>query len=151
MGLNPPLIGIQRYAQAKWGSKGFKLAHQMRGVFLFKFHSEEDMLQVLNEAPWHYFECPLLLQLLSPKRDIDPSKVKELSLWVRFPNLRLYLWTEEVLSKIGSEIGTPLCIDDMIEVQGRLDYARICIQEQADHELQKMIPVIDLDGKDFNQ
>lgn len=78
MGLKPPLEGIKRYVNAKWSAKVYKSFHFFKdGIFLFEFHTKEEMNSVLNERPWHYYECSSILQICIPRLDIDITNVMD--------------------------------------------------------------------------
>lgn len=76
LGLKPPLIKVKCFAEAQWGSMGLKSVYKLKdGVFMFKFNSEDEMMEVIDKT-WHYFEVHFILQIWSPKLDIDDTKIK---------------------------------------------------------------------------
>ncbi|KAK9689106.1 hypothetical protein RND81_09G035700 [Saponaria officinalis] len=56
------------------------------------------------------------------------DKVSVVPIWVLLPGLDPYLWSDIVLSKIASKIGTPLFADKTTTCQGRLSFARMLVE-----------------------
>lgn len=75
------------------------------------------------------------------------KEVSALPLWVKFPGLRLHLWSEKMLGKIVSVIGKPLFIDKLTVDIARLSYPRVCIEVNAEDGLPNSIEIQDYDGK----
>lgn len=68
-------------------------------------------------------------------------------IWIRLPNLKLYYYTTEGLSKFGSFIGRPLYTDQLTASQSRLAFARICVEIKLTAERPTKIPFITEFGK----
>lgn len=63
--------------------------------------------------------------------------MKSFPIWIKFPNLKLHLWSVQVLSKIASVMGTPLFTDKITASrEERVDYARICVEIPFDRALE---------------
>ncbi|XVE63525.1 hypothetical protein DITRI_Ditri07aG0027100 [Diplodiscus trichospermus] len=69
--------------------------------------------------------------------NFDPSsfKVSKLEVWVRFPNLPLEYFNEQVLMKIGRRIGRPLKVDTTTLSALRGRYARMCMEVDLEKPL----------------
>ncbi|KAG6767700.1 hypothetical protein POTOM_028914 [Populus tomentosa] len=52
------------------------------------------------------------------------------------PNLKLHLWSVQVLSKIAGVMGTPLFTDKITASRERVEYARICVEIPFDRALE---------------
>lgn len=53
---------------------------------------------------------------------------KEVLLWVRLPKLPLTYWSGDSLSRIGSVLGKPICVDECTSQQKRISYARMLVE-----------------------
>ena len=93
----------------------------------FDFTCNEDMSYVLSESPWSLGQSTLVLQKWSSKLDLNESFFQQALIWVRFPQLPLKFWNEDVFSRVASTFGELLSLDLIMTLKGRLTYARICV------------------------
>ncbi|KAK9677021.1 hypothetical protein RND81_11G116500 [Saponaria officinalis] len=56
------------------------------------------------------------------------DKVSVVPIWILFPGLDPYLWSDVVLSKMASKIGKPLFADKTTTCKGRLSFARVMVE-----------------------
>ncbi|KAI8535189.1 hypothetical protein RHMOL_Rhmol10G0154500 [Rhododendron molle] len=103
--------------------------------FLFEFKDEAAKLKALKNGPHFFSRRFLVLQnwkrMLIPTKD-QPSKIPA---WIKILKLPLEFWTAECFSKIASTIGKPLHVDQATAKKLRLDYARICVEIDAETDL----------------
>lgn len=72
-------------------------------------------------------------------------------LWVLFPVLLVYYWTEENLGRIASFLGKPVCLDRLtIEVE-RISFARVLIEIDITQKLPEELYIAKLDGTELVQ
>lgn len=124
----------------KWKEKEQVIFHRS-GWVVIQFTSEEDRDRVLEEGPYNVFERPFLFKPIPELFDFSDCEIRQVPVWVQFPNLPLDLWTGKALSKLGSRIGTPLNTDKLTRTMDRVCYARVLIEVDVAKELPTSIPV----------
>ncbi|KAJ6724566.1 GLYCINE-RICH CELL WALL STRUCTURAL PROTEIN 1.8-LIKE [Salix viminalis] len=67
----------------------------------------------------------------TPKFQFDRSKISTVSVWIRLKELPLPLRTKQGLSLAASMVGKPQSCDDQTINCRRLDYARLCVELDA--------------------
>jgi len=108
MGLWPSTKTTDDWIQRNWKAnlkQGVTCYPVGRGFFVFEFISEEDRDLIFRNGPYFMGTHGLYLNKWTP--DFDPSVdlPKEVSVWVRLPNLPVYCWDIESLQRIGNGIG----------------------------------------------
>lgn len=120
-------------------SKAWRLSfdvHELeRGFFLFKFNSLDDSQRVLELGPWFVFGQPLVLKRGSRKVNLQREETKAVRLWIKFPNLNLACKAVNVLSKLASCIGAPICMDKLLASGTKPDHACVLVEVSADSPL----------------
>ena len=128
LGSRPPFHVMKKYFDRKLVQfGGMKVYILKTGVYIVVFQDVETRYEVLEAGPWSFDNKPLIVNLWSPEVNLEREEMSEVPVWVRFPNLRLYMWSELTLSKLASMISTPLFTDKMTAKRERLTYARVCI------------------------
>lgn len=123
----------------EWGNQLIDLDH---GYFLARFYKREDYFHVLEGGLWivmgHY------LTVAKWKMNFRPSVgiVQNTMVWVRFPELPMELFDEEVLFAMGNTIGKAIKIDDTTLIVRRGRYARVCIEVDLEKPLVPFITVL---------
>lgn len=87
------------------------------------------------------------------RRDFNLKKdlLRALPLWVKLPNLPLYLWGDNTLGKIVSAIGNPIVTDECTASKLRVSYARILVEVDITKELPQEITIQDRSGNKLQQ
>lgn len=67
--------------------------------------------------------------------------------WVRLPQLPLYLWEDRSLSKIESDLGNPLLTDECTTNKLKVSYARILLEIDITKKLSETININDSEGR----
>lgn len=122
----PPFHTVQSITFRLW--KKFDLTDVMlndRGFFFFKFTSETEMEQCLEDGPWLFQNKPIHLQKWRPAMDLFKEIPKVVPLWVKLFDVPMEYWTSMGLSYIVSGIGNPLSLDKMTEETCRKGIGRI--------------------------
>ncbi|KAJ6714928.1 GLYCINE-RICH CELL WALL STRUCTURAL PROTEIN 1.8-LIKE [Salix viminalis] len=101
------------------------------GFLIFRFATEETVLEVIEKGPWMIGGKNIILQKWTPKFQFDRSRISALPVWVRLRGLPLPLWTKEGLSMVASMLGKPLSCNEKTISCCRLDYARLCVELDA--------------------
>jgi hypothetical protein len=71
------------------------------GYFILRFHSFSDKDAVLMQGPYTIRNMPMLLRDWKPDFSLKRDMLRTLPIWVKLPQLPLYLWGVKSLSKIG--------------------------------------------------
>ena len=66
---------------------------------------------------------------------LTKDSLDRIPIWVHFHNIPLEFWSEEGLSRIASAVGKPLYGDAATESCSRINFAKICVEVQADQKL----------------
>ncbi len=132
VGPKPSYSAVNATAHRLWDGLGL-----VEGItedhffFFFKFKGTESLDIVLDGAPWHVWNRPLVLKKWQPNLSLLKEELQKVPLWVRFYGIPLEFWTATGLSYIASAIGKPLHSDRMTGGKKRISYARICVEVDA--------------------
>lgn len=98
------------------------------GFYVVRFLRKEDYTYVLENGPWaiqgHYLTVSKLRPGFLPSRDNITSTL----VWVRIPRLPLEFFNENMLMRIGDQLGTTVKIDMQTMTVSRGKYARVCVK-----------------------
>ncbi|GKF35943.1 retrovirus-related pol polyprotein from transposon TNT 1-94 [Tanacetum coccineum] len=128
---------VKNYVTNTWNKFGFeKMMGDDEGVFYFKFATSKGLEQVLEHGPWLIRNVPLILKKWTPKMTISKDQVTRVPVWVKFHKVPVVAYSEDGLSLIATQVGTPIMLDaftsDMfMETWGRVGYARALIEVSA--------------------
>ncbi|KAJ6287630.1 hypothetical protein OIU78_001700 [Salix suchowensis] len=131
-GCRLPYHAVNLIARKVWGPHGLEQVLTMEDSFLiFRFKSEESVLDVMEKGPWMFGGKNIILQKWTPQFQFDRSKIGHVSVWIRLRGLPLPLWTRQGLSMAASMVGKPQSCDGQTITCKRLDYARLCVELDA--------------------
>ncbi|XP_020263343.1 uncharacterized protein LOC109839325 [Asparagus officinalis] len=129
IGLNVKFKSMESYVSKLWGSISIpKVSLIKQGLFLFDFHSEKSMRDILEAGPWFFGSRPLMLKPWNIETDLDRMQDFYYPMWIQLPNLRLNLRSSTGISKVASLIGKPISTDKLTATRQRLSYARVLIE-----------------------
>lgn len=89
------------------------------------------MESVLDRAPWHMINRPLVLKKWHPNLTLLKEDLQKIPLWVKFFGVPLEYWFPSGLSYVASAIGIPLHTDGLTAAKSRITFARICVEIDA--------------------
>ncbi|KAJ6742878.1 GLYCINE-RICH CELL WALL STRUCTURAL PROTEIN 1.8-LIKE [Salix viminalis] len=117
-GSKMPYQAINNMAMRVWRAKGLEsVATTANGFILFRFKNQANL----------------------------QGQIKILPVWIRLKGLPLPLWTTKGLSLVASMVGKPLSCDEATHKCSRLEYARICVEIDADmayvHKFEVVTPL----------
>lgn len=75
-----------------------------QGCFQFQLMSERDILKVLDNQPYHFAQCKVIIQRCEPS--LSPSLSNKIPFWIQFQGIPLHLWSEGMLAWIAKDTGT---------------------------------------------
>jgi hypothetical protein len=142
MGLWPSTKTTYDWIQRNWRPNlehGVTCYPVGRGFFVFEFISEEDRDLIFRNGPYFMGKQGLYLNKWTP--DFDPlvDLPKEVSVWIRLPNLPMHCWDFESLQRIGNEVGMFI---DRADNKGQYTYARICVEVDLEAGLPEAVKLI---------
>ncbi|KAJ6422489.1 hypothetical protein OIU84_027449 [Salix udensis] len=145
-GSKMPYHAINNMGMRVWRTKGLEsVTTTANGFILFRFKSQENLQGVLEQGPWLFGGKHLILQQWNPRFQFDASQIKTLPVWIRLRGLPLPLWTTKGLSLVDSMVGKPLSCDEATHRCSRLEYARICVEIDAEmayvHKFEVVTPL----------
>ncbi|KAJ6374041.1 hypothetical protein OIU78_029696 [Salix suchowensis] len=131
-GYRIPYHAVNLIARKVWDSYGLEQVLTVAdGFFIFRFKSEEDVLEIIEKGPWMFGGKNIILQKWTPQFQFDQSKINHVTVWIRLRGLPLPLWTKQGLSMAASMVGKPQSCDEQTINCKRLDYARLCVELDA--------------------
>ncbi|KAJ6287931.1 hypothetical protein OIU78_027945 [Salix suchowensis] len=101
------------------------------GFMIFRFQSENQMQEVLEQGPWIFGGKAIILQQWHPSYKFDKNKISKIPVWIRLYGLPFPLWSKMGLSHAASMVGRPLACDSQTYTCSRLEYARLCVEIDA--------------------
>lgn len=91
----------------RWNLRGKALGSDLgNGCFQFIFEFEEDLTKVLDNRPYHFDQWMVILQRWEPV--ISPTFPSLIPFWVDLQGLPKHYWKQQLLFKIGEELGEVL-------------------------------------------
>ncbi|KAL8129707.1 hypothetical protein V2J09_018862 [Rumex salicifolius] len=112
-----------------------RILRKDNGLFVFHFDKEEDLITILERAPWTIRNKPLVLRRWKEGMPLDISCLDNIPIWVTISELDVRFWSEYMLERIGSAIGIPILTDYHSATQGRLSFARVLVEIAPDSVL----------------
>lgn len=151
-GPKPQLFHVQRYIKAQWPQlvKPRVTAHR-DGYFLVKCLNVDDVNVMLQTESLSMGGRPVIVKKWSSEFDFLRDILKAVPIWIKLYNLPLNCWGVDALSRIGSTLGLPICMDECTSSQNRVSYARLLIEVDLTQELRKEVIVERVTGVTFVQ
>ncbi|XP_058752736.1 uncharacterized protein LOC131625918 [Vicia villosa] len=127
------------------------MVYHDEGYFILKCRSHSDKEAVMMKEPYTLQNIPLLLREWKPWFRLKNDILRTLPIWVKLPQLPLYLWGVRILNKIGSALGNPLVIDECTDSKLHVSYSHILVEVDVMQELKKTINIRDVEGRKLQQ
>ena len=127
---------VNSIALRLWGKFGLReVLSSDVGFYFFRFDTYDDACKVMERAPWHMANRPLVLKHWKPNLSLTKEDCSKVPVWVRLHNVPLEYWSSNGLSFVASAIGYPLHADHVTLSRKRLSYARVCVEIDASQNL----------------
>jgi len=137
-----PFPAVQNIAKRLWQGQGLlEVLSNNSGFYFFRFDSQESMLRVFDEGPYHFAGRPLIIKCWEPGMNLAKDTHSSIPLWIKIHNIPLEGWSLKGISIMASHIGRPLYADPMTEDRSRLGYARVCVDVNASSKFPKYIDI----------
>ncbi|GKF72670.1 hypothetical protein Tco_0208784 [Tanacetum coccineum] len=81
------------------------------GVHFFKFDSSDGVEHVLQQGPWMIRNTFIILNKWTPNLSLAKDEVTKVPVWVKLHRVPLVAYSEDGLSLIASQVGTPIMLD----------------------------------------
>jgi len=133
-----------------WKVKCTQWRHRS-GWLVFKFHSDEDRLRVLNGGPYFAYGSNLMLKILPSCFRFEGEVVSSVPIWVQLPGLPLDCWNARALSKIVSRVGKPITTDKMTLTKERLSFARVLVEVDVSSDIVSEVEIRLPTGEVYHQ
>lgn len=89
----------------KWNLQGSAEGSDLgNNCFQFRFEREDDLNKVLANRPYHFAYWMVIIQKWEPI--ISPTFPSMIPFWIRIKGLPLHYWHEDMVHRIGREIGS---------------------------------------------
>lgn len=124
---------VNKIAHRVWKTGGLEsVMSTANGFWLFRFQKEDQMLAILERGPWMFGGKSIVLQQWHLHFVFDKNRISKLPVWIRLHGLPFSLWSRKGLSVVASRVGRPLSCDEATYCCTRLDYARVCVEVDAE-------------------
>lgn len=130
-----PFALLSSTARAVWKNHGQFHIKQVGSCFFFEFQDEATKIKVLEGGPYFFSRRYIVLKDWNRMLIPSPEHPSTIPVWIKIHKLPFECWTAEGLGRIASTIGKPLHVDKATEKQMRLDFARVCVEIDAESEL----------------
>lgn len=122
----------------RWNLRGKAQGSDLgNGCFQFIFEYEEDLAKVLDNRPYHFDQWMVILQRWEPV--ISPTFPSLIPFWVELQGLPKHYWKQQLLYKIGEEIGevldheiSPIAAKIKIQINGLEPLTKTTVVEFPD-------------------
>lgn len=121
------------------------------GWIIFNFANEHDRDQVVSPGHYNLFGCQMLIRKILPYFNFDVAEKCVVSVWITLPNLPLEYWSAKPLSRIASQVGTPITTDQLTRERARCSCARVLVSIDVSKPLVRSIPLVNPDGNQVTQ
>ncbi|KAL4383080.1 hypothetical protein GQ457_15G000430 [Hibiscus cannabinus] len=114
--LSPKLVNETSFIRVftnLWADEHVEIFPLKPGVFLFKFLTEKDSLNILKRGPWIFDGEPIVLVRFVPSMALGDYKFLKMTWWIRVYELALDMMSPDVATKIG------LCFGQLDAIDGR--------------------------------
>ncbi|XP_060182487.1 uncharacterized protein LOC132612182 [Lycium barbarum] len=148
VGKNPPFKQMLKFVYAIWNFvETPRVFLHEEGYYIFKFANEQDKMDVLQYGPYTFDYRPMVLKQWTTSFQMGRESIRQMPLWVTFPNLPIEYCFTENLGRIASFIGNLICTDRLTTEEERLSYARILIELDVTQPLPKQMLIEEANGK----
>ncbi|KAJ8769819.1 hypothetical protein K2173_008225 [Erythroxylum novogranatense] len=96
--------------------------------FLVQFSMEDDRNHAINNGPWMIQGHYLTVRQWSPDFRPSTSTMDKILAWVRFPELPVMYYDDNVLRVLASGVGFPFRVDVHTSLATRGQFARVCVE-----------------------
>lgn len=138
---------LESKLQKMWGNDGdVYVVDTYNDFYVVKFTSKLDYEFALGGGPWMIYDHYLMIRTWCPFFNPWAASVDRVMVWIRFPELPLEYYDEEVLRCFGNRIGKAIKVDFTTSLLARGKFARMCVEVDTSLPL---LPVFIMEGREF--
>ncbi|KAK2411903.1 hypothetical protein QL285_047142 [Trifolium repens] len=142
LGSDLSMSAVKQFMLRNWNFvKLPDMFYNEEGYFILRFHSFQDKESVMMQGPYTIRNMPMLLRDWKPNFSLKRDMLRTLPIWIKLPQLPLYLWGARSLSKICSALGNPLVTDECTAHKLRISYARMLVEIDVTQALPQDITI----------
>ena len=128
-----------------------KFSFHRNDWILFEFENQESMKKVRDMGAHMSYGRSWIIKEVPKLFAFADSCFSSVPIWVNLRSLPKQLWSRKALSKIGSQIGKPICTDRITGERLFHDCARILVEVDVTKEPKKVLPIKMPDGRMWDQ
>lgn len=133
--------------QKMWARTGvITVVDMANDFFAVKFTMATDYQFALEGGPWMIFDHYLMVRTWCNGFKLWAAGVERVMVWVRFPDLPLEYFDEEILRWMGNRIGKAIRVDITTSHLSRGKFARLCVEIDMS---QPILPHFILEGESY--
>ncbi|RAL47695.1 hypothetical protein DM860_012320 [Cuscuta australis] len=152
LGANPPVDVIKGFVNRIWREYRIEdVSFLKEGQYIVHFQMEEDRDEVAKRSYYFFDNKPMYVRKWSPDCKVNVNELKDVPIWIQFPNLNMRYWSLSGLSKLGSIIGKPIKRDKATAMRAKWGYARIQLEVQVQQEFPDLLSFINEEGRVITQ
>lgn len=142
LGASPPFSVMNGYFRRIWQERGIdKVLRVDKDIYLIRFRQKEDQQLVLQWECVQFDNKPVLVSEWTPTYESDSAP--QVSVWVRFPKLPIQYWGSSTLSKLASQLRTPIEMDQLTSRKEQANFARVKVRMIVSTCLQESVKYVD--------
>ncbi|XP_060169363.1 uncharacterized protein LOC132600313 [Lycium barbarum] len=151
VGDSPTIGAVFRFVN-QW-NLGYKpsIFYHEDGYFIIQLQNSADKENILIAGPHLINRRPAIVKPWSATFNFSDEILKTIPIWVTLPSLPLNCWSTNSLSKIASNLGTPICADECTSKKQRISYSRLLVEMDVTRAPPQYVKVMDAHGKLFDQ
>lgn len=140
LGSNPPVDVIKGFVSRIWREYVIEDVYfHKEGQYIVCFQRIEERDEIVKRKYYYFDNKPMLVQKWVPGGSVNLMELRDIPIWVQFPNLDMKYWSLSSLGKLGSLLGKPIKRDKATATRARWNYARIQVEVQAQQDFPKML------------
>ncbi|KAK2401841.1 hypothetical protein QL285_051403 [Trifolium repens] len=125
LGSDLSMSAVKQFMLRNWNFvKLPDMFYNEEGYSILRFHSFQDKESVMMQGPYTIRNMSMLLRDWKPNFSLKRDMLRTLPIWIKLPQLPLYLWGARSLSKIGGALGNPMVTDECTAHKLGISYAR---------------------------
>lgn len=141
LGASPPFSVINGYFRRIWQERGIdKVLCIDKGLYMIRFRQKKDQQLVQQRECVQFDNKHVIVSEWAPT--YEPDSAPQVTVWVRFPKLLIQYWGSSILSKLASQLGTPIEMDQLTSRKDQANFARVKIRMIVSTCLQEIVKYI---------
>ncbi|XP_058735176.1 uncharacterized protein LOC131607134 [Vicia villosa] len=112
-----------------WVRKGIiNIIDLSNDYFIVTFTNDDDRNAAITNGPWFIYDHYLTVKEWKPNFHPESDSIEKVAVWVRISGLPMEYYDPKILTFMGNSLGKTIKVDKNTLMQGRGNYARVCIE-----------------------